>query len=112
VPVALATDCNPGSSHTESLPTIAQLAVIELGLTIEETLTAVTLNSAATLGLAAEIGTLETGKRADLVVLDAPNLLHLAYHYGVNPVRSVVKGGREVFRAGNLAAPPPRGDRP
>jgi len=111
VPVALATDCNPGSSHTESLPTIAQLAVIELGLTVEETLTAVTLNSAATLGLAAEIGTLETGKRADLVVLDAPNLLHLAYHYGVNPVRSVVKGGREVFRAGNLAVPPPRGDR-
>jgi imidazolonepropionase len=112
VPVALATDCNPGSSHTESLPTIVQLAVIELGLTVEETLTAVTLNAAASLGLGAEIGTLETGKRADLVVLDAPNLLHLAYHYGVNPVRSVVKGGREVFRAGNLAAPAPRGDRP
>jgi imidazolonepropionase len=112
VPVALATDCNPGSSHTESLPTIAQLAVIELGLTVEETLTAVTLNAAATLGLAAEIGTLEPGKRADLVILDAPNLLHLAYHYGVNPVRSVVKGGREVYRAGNLAAPEPRGPRP
>lgn len=112
VPVALATDCNPGSSHTESLPTIAQLAVIELGLTIEETLTAVTLNAAATLGLAAEIGTLEAGKRADLVILDAPNLLHLAYHYGVNPVRSVLKGGREVYRAGNLAAPDPRGPRP
>lgn len=112
VPVALATDCNPGSSHTESLPTIAQLAVIELGLTVEETLTAVTLNAAATLGLAAELGSLEAGKRADLVVLDAPNLLHLAYHYGVNPVRSVVKGGREVYRAGNLAAPDPRGPRP
>lgn len=106
VPVALATDCNPGSSHTESLPTIAQLAVIELGLSIEETLTGVTLNAAATLGLAGELGTLEVGKRADLVVLDAPNLLHLAYHYGVNPVRSVVKDGREVYRAGNLAAPP------
>jgi imidazolonepropionase len=103
VPVALATDCNPGSSHTESMPTIAQLATIELGLTIEETLTAMTLNAAATLDLAGEIGTLEPGKRADLVVLDAPDLLHLAYHYGVNPVRSVVKAGREVYRAGNLA---------
>ncbi|HLF56069.1 MAG TPA: imidazolonepropionase, partial [Thermoanaerobaculia bacterium] len=103
VPVALATDCNPGSSHTESMPTVAQLAVIELGLTVEETLTAMTLNAAASLGLAGEIGTLEPGKRADLVVLDAPNLLHLAYHYGVNPVRSVIVAGREVFRAGNLA---------
>jgi imidazolonepropionase len=103
VPVAVATDCNPGSSYTESLPAIAQLAVIELGLSVEETLTAMTLNAAATLGLAAEIGTLEAGKRADIVVLDAPNLLHLAYHYGVNPVRVVVKDGHEVFRAGNLA---------
>jgi imidazolonepropionase len=102
VPVALASDCNPGSSYTESLPTIGQLAVFELGLTIEETLVALTLNAAATLGLAAEIGSLEAGKRADVVVLDAPNLLHLAYHYGVNPVRSVVKGGLEVYRAGNV----------
>ncbi len=104
VPVALATDCNPGSSHTESMPTIAQLAVIELGLSIEEVLVAITLNAAATLDLANEIGSLEPGKRADLVVLEGPNLLHLAYHYGINPVRSVVKAGREVFRAGNLAA--------
>ena len=104
VPVALGTDCNPGSSYTESLPTIAQLAVFELGLSIEEALTAVTLNSACSLGLGAEIGSLETGKRADVVLLEAPNLLHLAYHYGVNPVRSVIKAGREVFRAGNLAA--------
>jgi len=105
VPVALATDCNPGSSYTESLPTIAQLAVIELGLTIEETLVGVTLNAAVSLGLGDEIGSLDEGKRADVVLLDAPNLMHLAYHYGVNPVRSVIKGGREVFRRGNLAAP-------
>lgn len=104
VPVALGTDCNPGSSYTESLPTIAQLAVFELGLSIEEALTGVTLNPACSLGLGAEIGSLEAGKRADVVLLDAPNLLHLAYHYGVNPVRSVVKAGREVYRAGNLAA--------
>jgi len=111
VPVALATDCNPGSSYTESLPTIAQLAVIELGLTIEETLVGVTLNAAASLGLGGEIGSLDEGKRADVVLLDAPNLMHLAYHYGVNPVRSVIKSGREVFRRGNLAAPRNGGDR-
>lgn len=93
IPVALATDCNPGSSHTESVPMVFVLAVYELGLTIEESLTAVTLNAACSLGLGGEIGTVEEGKTADLVLLDAPNVLHLAYHYGVNPVAAVVKGG-------------------
>ena len=100
VPVALATDCNPGSSHTESMPMVFVLAVFELGLTIEESLTAATLNAACCLGLGAEIGSIEAGKRADLVLLDAPNLLHLAYHYGINPVAAVVKGGRVARRAG------------
>ncbi len=99
IPVALATDCNPGSSHTESMPMIFVLAVYELGLSIEESLTAATLNAACCLGLGEEIGSVEEGKRADLVLLDAPNLLHLAYHYGVNPVAAVVKGGRVVFTA-------------
>jgi imidazolonepropionase len=99
VPVALATDCNPGSSHTESMPMVVVLAVFELGLTIEESLTAATLNAACCLGLGGETGSVETGKRADLVLLDAPNLLHLVYHYGINPVAAVVKGGRVVRRA-------------
>ncbi|HEX2642185.1 MAG TPA: imidazolonepropionase [Thermoanaerobaculia bacterium] len=98
VPIALATDCNPGSSFTESMPMVFVLAVFELGLSIEESLTAATLNSACCLGLGSEIGSIEPGKRADLVLLDAPNLLHLAYHYGVNPVAAVVKGGRVVVR--------------
>jgi imidazolonepropionase len=99
VPVALATDCNPGSSHTESMPMVVVLAVLELGLTIEESLTAATLNSACSLGLGSEIGTIEAGKRADLVLLAAPNLLHLVYHYGINPIAAVVKGGNVVRRA-------------
>jgi imidazolonepropionase len=99
VPVALASDCNPGSSYTESLPTVFVLAVFEMGLSIEEALTAVTLNAAACLGLGDDRGTVEVGKRADLLVLDAPNLLHLAYHYGVNPVRTVVKSGDVVWQA-------------
>jgi imidazolonepropionase len=96
VPVALATDCNPGSSHTESMPMVLVLAVFELGLSVEESLTAATLNAACSLGLGGEIGTIEVGKRADLVLLGLPNLLHLAYHYGINPVAAVVKGGRVV----------------
>jgi imidazolonepropionase len=75
------------------------LSVFELGLTLEESLTAATLNAACSLGLGAQIGSIETGKRADLVLLDAPNLLHLVYHYGINPVAAVVKGGRVVRRA-------------
>jgi len=100
VPVVLATDCNPGSSHTESLPFILQLAVFKMRMSIEECLTAVTLNAACCLGLGAEIGTIEAGRRADLVLLDAPNLLHLGYHVGINPVRAVIKGGRVVHDAG------------
>ena len=96
VPVAIATDCNPGSSYTESMPTVFVLAVFELGLTIEEALTAATLNAACCLGLGERIGSVEVGKDADLLVLDAPNLLHLAYHYGVNPVRTVIKSGQVV----------------
>jgi len=99
VPVVLATDCNPGSSHTESLPLIMQLGIFKMKLTIEECLTAVTLNPACSLGLGDEIGTIEVGKRADLVLLAEPNLLHLGYHFGINPVGAVVKGGRVVYRA-------------
>jgi imidazolonepropionase len=99
VPVALATDCNPGSSFTESMPMVVVLAVFELGLTVEESLTAATLNAACCLGIGGEVGSIEAGKRADLVLLDAPNLLHLVYHYGINPVAAVVKGGRVVRRA-------------
>ena len=99
VPVAIATDCNPGSSNTESMPMIFVLAVFELGLSIEEALTAATLNAACCLGLGDRIGSIEVGKDADLVLLDAPNLLHLAYHYGVNPVAAVIKGGEVVHTA-------------
>jgi imidazolonepropionase len=98
VPVAVGTDCNPGSCNTESLPAVLTLAVFELRLSVEEALTAVTLNAAASLGLAGEIGSLEEGKAADLLVLEAPNLLHLAYHWGVNPVRAVVKRGAVAHR--------------
>ncbi len=97
VPIALGSDCNPGSCYTESLLTVLQLAVFELGLSIEEAFVAATLNAAASLDLADEIGTLEVGKRADFAVLDGPNLWHLVYHFGVPLIRHVVVGGELVY---------------
>lgn len=104
VPVALATDCNPGSSHTESMPAIMALACLGAGLYAEEALVAATLNAAAALGRADRLGSVEPGKQADLVVLEAPDPRHLVYHFGVNLVRHVVKAGRWVVRGGRLTA--------
>lgn len=94
--VSLSTDCNPGSSMTESMQMSIQLATLRMKLTVEEALTAATLNGAYSLRLAAETGSIEAGKRADIVLLDAPNYLHLVYHFGVNLVRAVFVGGKRV----------------
>ncbi|HNX49632.1 MAG TPA: imidazolonepropionase [Thermoanaerobaculaceae bacterium] len=102
VPVALATDCNPGSSHTESMPQILALGCLGAGLFAEEALVAATLNAAAALGRADRIGSVEPCKQADLVILDAPDPKHLVYHFGVNLVRHVVKAGRVVVRDARL----------
>jgi imidazolonepropionase len=102
--VALATDCNPGSSPTESMPMILALATLGMGLGVAEAITAATLNAAAALGRADEIGSIEEGKSADLLVLDAPTHHHLVYHFGVNLVRHVVKSGRVVVRDGQLGS--------
>jgi len=96
VPVAVASDSNPGTCLTESLLAVAPHACLDSGLTVEETLTAMTLNAAASRGLAREIGSLEGGKRADLVILDAPDDRHFVYHWGVNLVASVVRDGRLI----------------
>jgi imidazolonepropionase len=101
--VSLSTDCNPGSSMTESMPMVIQLAVLQMKMTVEEALTAATLNGASSLGLVSEIGSIEVGKRADLVLLDAPNYLHLVYHFGVNLVRDVLSDGRFLVRDQRLA---------
>ena len=97
--VSLSTDCNPGSSMTESMPMAIQLATLQMKMTVEESLTAATLNGAFSLRLAGEIGSIEPGKRADFVLLDAPNYLHLVYHFGVNLVRDVFRDGLRVSAA-------------
>ncbi len=99
VPVVLATDCNPGSSHTEALPFIIQLALFQLRLTVEECLTAVTLNAACCLGRGADLGSIEPGKQADLVLLAASSLYELGYHLANNPVQTVIKRGEIVYRS-------------
>ncbi len=94
--VSLSTDCNPGSSMTESMSMVMQLATLQMKMTVEESLTAATLNGAASLGLANETGSIEVGKRADIVLIDAPNYLHLVYHFGVNLVRDVFRDGERM----------------
>ena len=100
--VAVATDCNPGSSPTESMPTILALACLGMGMGIAEAVTAATLNAAAAIGRAHELGSIEIGKRADIVILNAPTYHHLVYQYGINPVRHVIKGGRIVVADAHL----------
>jgi imidazolonepropionase len=94
--VSLSTDCNPGTSMTESMPMVMQLATLQMKMTVEESLTAATLNGAASLQIAHETGSIEVGKRADLVLLDAPNYLHLVYHFGVNLVTRTMCDGEWV----------------
>jgi len=96
VPVALGTDFNP-NCWTESMALVVSLAAHQLGLTPAEALTAATVNAAHAVGLGREVGTLEVGKRADLLVLDVPDHRHLAYRIGGGAVETVVKDGRVVL---------------
>jgi len=91
--IAIATNCNPGSSYTSSMSFCLALAVRETGLTIEEALRAATLGGAAALGRA-DIGWLGPGARADAVVLAAPHYAHLVYRPGMPLVETTVVGGR------------------
>ncbi|HEX2088207.1 MAG TPA: imidazolonepropionase [Solirubrobacteraceae bacterium] len=90
---ALGTDCNPGTSPVVSLPLVVGLAVRRYGWTPVEALGAVTLNAAWVLRLSDRIGSLEPGKRADVVLLDGP-VEHVPYRFGHNPVAAVWVGGR------------------
>ncbi|MEG1749507.1 MAG: imidazolonepropionase [Tannerellaceae bacterium] len=92
--VALASDLNPGSCFSSSIPMIFALACIQMKLTAEEAVTALTINGAAALGLADETGSIDVGKRADLVLLKYPSYKFLPYHVGMNIVESTIKNGR------------------
>jgi imidazolonepropionase len=91
----LATDCNPGSSFTSSMPLCVALAVREMGMTTGEALWSATAGGARALRRD-DVGRLSPGARADLVVLDAPTYVHLAYRPGVPLVYAVWQGARPV----------------
>jgi imidazolonepropionase len=97
IPVALGTDFNPGTSPTASLPLVMTLAVLELGLSPAEALAAVTVNAAHALGLGEDVGSIEPGRTADLVIWRVPSVDQLPYWPGADLVRTVVKGGRVVL---------------
>jgi len=98
--VALASDFNPGSSHISSMPFILQLGVFMLGMTVEEAIGACTANAAYAIGRQDSVGSLEPGKKMDLILCDAPDHVSLAYEAGRNPVRTVIKNGRVVVEDG------------
>ena len=96
--VVLATDFNPGSAFCESLPIVCGLACTQLGLSPEEALGACTVNAAHVLGRADRIGRLAPGLDADVVLLEAPDWRHLAYHFGGEIVHTVVERGTVAWR--------------
>jgi imidazolonepropionase len=100
--VAVATDFNPGSSMTESMYFILQLAVFTLKMRIEEAINAATVNASYALGRSEQVGSLELGKKMDLILFDAPNYPSLVYHLGINPIKHVIKNGMLLFKKGKF----------
>lgn len=97
VPVALASDFNPGSAPVFSMQMIIALACRQLKMTPEEAISASTINAAYAIDMADKVGSLEIGKQADIIILNLPNYLQLPYWLGVNPVGSVIKKGKKIF---------------
>jgi imidazolonepropionase len=98
VPIAIATDCNPGSSFTESMSVVLSLACSLEGLTLPEGIVGATRNAAAGLGLLDSIGTLEPGKKADCILLRATHPAAIPYRFGTNLVETVIKNGLPIRR--------------
>jgi imidazolonepropionase len=93
VPVALASDFNPGSCMSFSMPLMMTLACVQMKMTPEEAITASTLNGAAAIGMSDRIGSIEVRKLADIAIYDIPNYRYLPYHFGTNLLETVIKRG-------------------
>lgn len=91
--VALATDLNPGSCFTESIPLVFALSTLYMNMTIEEAITALTINGAAAIDRADTIGSIDVGKKGDVVILEFPSYEYIPYHIGVSTVEKVIKDG-------------------
>ena len=101
VRVALSTDFNPGSSPTQNLWLMATMGCSQLSMTAEEVIRAITIEAAAALALDGEIGSLEVGKKADILILDYSRGAEIPYRYGMNPVWRVYKDGKRVVKRDN-----------
>lgn len=100
--VALATDFNPGSCFTESIPLVIALATLYMNMTAAETLIALTINGAAAIDKADTVGSLDIGKKADILIHEFPSYKFLPYHIGVSTVETVIKNGEIVLNKGNM----------
>ncbi len=97
--VALATDFNPGSSHIQSMPFIITLACMYMGMTVEEAYKSATYSGAKALGIEDDVGSIEIGKKADLIVWKLDSLLDIPYYVSNHPIGKVIKNGNIVFEA-------------
>jgi imidazolonepropionase len=93
VPLAIASNFNPGSCMSYSMPLMMTIACTQMSMSLEEAISAVTLNGAAALGLSEKLGSIEIGKQADILLFNVPNYKYIAYHFGTNLVTKVIKRG-------------------
>ena len=93
VPLAIATNFNPGSCMSSSMPMIMTIACTQMGMTPEEAITAATINAAAALKMSNRVGSIDVGKQADIILYDAPNYRYIPYHFGSNLVVKIIKKG-------------------
>jgi imidazolonepropionase len=100
VAVALSTDLNPGTCYSENPFLMGTIASCYMGMTAEEVILGLTRNAARALALEQEVGSLALGRQADILILDTDDHLTLPYHFGINPVAAVLKGGRVVVAEG------------
>ncbi len=98
LPVSLATDYNPGSCNCDSMQFIITLATLQMKMTVAEAITAATINAAYSLEAGDRVGSLETGKQADVLMMDMPSYRYLPYHFGSNNVATVIKKGKVIYQ--------------
>ncbi|MBI3684392.1 MAG: amidohydrolase family protein [Acidobacteria bacterium] len=100
--LVIASGFRPSSPSSCSLQAAISIACQRLGMSVESAITAATVNGACAIGLGSRLGTLETGKQADVLILDVPDYREIPYHFGMNLVREVIKRGRIVYRQGEV----------